>query len=108
MVRAQLINATTIRIDRSIGAVGADLTEIHWQAVELRDGSEVLRGNASFAAGVATATAGFGGRKLNLNGAVAFASVQVESGLNMGMTPMPRPTTSSASARCARRSPPRC
>ena len=88
MVRAQLINATTVRIDRSIGAVGADLTEIHWQAVELRDGSEVLHGSASFANGVATAVAGFGGRKLNLNGAVAFASVQVESGLNMGKTPM--------------------
>jgi Peptidase family C25 len=87
MLRAQLIDATTVRIDRSIGDVGADITEIHWQAVELRDGSEVLRGSASFANGVATAVAGFGGRKLNLNGAVAFASVQVESGLNMGKTP---------------------
>jgi Peptidase family C25 len=85
MVRAQLIDATTVRIDRSIG--GADLTEIHWHAVELLDGSEVLRGSASFATGVATDVAGFGGRKLNLNGAVAFASVQVESGLNMGKTP---------------------
>jgi len=85
MVRAQLINATTVRIDRSIG--GADLTEIHWHAVELLDGSEVFRGSASFANGIGTAVTGFGGRKLNLNGAVAFASVQVESGLNMGKTP---------------------
>ena len=41
MVRAQLLNATTVRIDRSIG--GAELAEISVQAVELRDGSEVLR-----------------------------------------------------------------
>src|SRR5262249_24062574 len=85
MLRAQLINSTTGRIGRAIG--GVDLTEIHWQAVELKDGSEVLRGNASFATGVATTVSGLGGRKLNLNGAVAFASVQAESGLNMGKTP---------------------
>ena len=77
------------------------------QAVELLDGSEVLRGSASFVAGVATAIAGFGGRKLNLNGAVAFATVQVESGLNMGKTPY---AVDDLHGVCAvrRRSPRRC
>ena len=39
MLRAQLIDPTTIRIDRNIGGGNNDITEIHWQAVELRDGS---------------------------------------------------------------------
>jgi len=88
MLRARLINGNTITIDRATAGNNDDITEIGWQAVELRDGSEVISGNASFAAGIDTAVAGLGGRKLNLNGAVALAgSVSAESGTNMGMTP---------------------
>jgi hypothetical protein len=35
MVRAVLTNSTTITFDRAAGAVGSDITEIVWQAVEL-------------------------------------------------------------------------
>jgi len=102
MLRARLINSTTLTIDRAIAAAANDITEIGWQVVELRDGSEVFRGNASFATGIATAVAGFGGRKLNLNGAVALAgSVLAESGTNMGMTPF---NTSDTDGVCSVRS----
>ena len=86
MLRAQLIDSTTIRIDRSIGGDNDDITEIHWQAVELKDGSAVIRGSASLAAGIAQPDVGLGGRTANLNGAVAFASVQPTSGQSMGRT----------------------
>ena len=49
MVRAVLTNSTTITFDRAVGAVGSDITEIVWQAVELKDDSRVFRGSASFA-----------------------------------------------------------
>src|SRR4030095_10036485 len=86
LLRARLIDSTTIRIDRGIGGDTDDLPEIHWQAVELKDGSEVLRGNASFAVGGAQTVAPLGGRKVDLNGAVAFASTQPVSGQSLGMT----------------------
>ena len=87
MLRAQLIDATTIRIDRAIAGTGDDITEIFWQAVELLDGSEVIRGSASLAAGIGQVAAGLGGRTVNLGGAVAFASSQPFNGQSMGLSP---------------------
>jgi peptidase C25-like protein len=87
MLRAQLLNATTVRIDRAIPGNGDDLPEISWQVVDLKDGSEVIRGNASFAAGAGQVLTGLGGRRLNLSGAVAFASVQPFNGQSIGRTP---------------------
>ena len=67
------------------------MTEISWQAVELRDGSTVQRGSASFAAGVAQATATLVTR-VNTTRAIAFASVQA-GGQSMGRTSVRRRTT---------------
>ena len=52
-----------VRIDRSIGGAGLR-PEITGKPSSCRDNSEVLRGSAKLATGVATAVAGFGGRKL--------------------------------------------
>ncbi len=85
MIRAQLTNSTTITIDRSISGTPDDITEIVWQAIELKDGSTVQRGSENFASGVAqktvTITSVVTGR------AVAFASVQPVGGQNMGLSP---------------------
>ena len=86
MLRAQLINSTTIRIDRVLGGNNDDLPQIHWQLVELKDGSEVLRGSASMATGVGQLAVGLGGRKVNLAGAVAFGSTQAAFGQAAGRT----------------------
>jgi hypothetical protein len=87
MLRAQLISPTTIRIDRAIAGDADDITEISWQAVELKDGSEVIRGSANLANGAPQVTAGLGGRTINLNGAVAFASSQPVNGQSIGRSP---------------------
>jgi len=86
MLRAQLINVNTIRIDRAIAGNNDDIDEISWQAVELRDGSEVLHGNASFATGAAQTLVGLGGTTVDPSGAVAFGSAQPVGGQNMGAT----------------------
>ena len=84
-LRAQLTNSTTITFDRGIAGSPDDMTEISWQAVELKDGSTVQRGSASFAAGVTTAIATLVTR-VNTTRALAFASVQA-GGQSMGRTP---------------------
>lgn len=86
MLRAELTNSTTITIDRSISGSPDDITEIGWQAVELKDGSRVFRGSQNFASGVAQSVVSFGGT-VNTNRAVAFASVQQTGGQNEGRTP---------------------
>lgn len=86
MLRAQLIDSTTILIDRSIaGGNNDDIVQINWQVVDLRDGSEVIRGSASLATGVAQTAVGLG-RTVNVTRAVAFASVQPTTGQSMGRT----------------------
>jgi hypothetical protein len=104
MLRAQLIDARR-SASTDLSGVAPTSRRSTGRPCELRDGSEVLRGSASFATGVATAVAGFGGRKLNLNGAVAFASVQVEGGLNMGKDALRGRRHPRRLPRCARRSP---
>ena len=85
MIRAQLASTTSITIDRAVGGTGDDLTEIAWEAVELRDGSTVQRGSAAFASGAATATATL--TAVNLAKTVAFASAQGGAGQAMGRSP---------------------
>jgi hypothetical protein len=84
VLRAQLTNTTTITFDRGASGSPDNMTEISWQAVELRDGSIVTHGSANFATGATTATATFPGR-VNPTRAIAFASVQA-GGQSMGRT----------------------
>ena len=83
MLRAQLINGSTIRFDRSIA--GDNLENIIWQVVELNDGSTVQRGSANFPTGVAQTNVPIS--PVDTTRSVAFASVQPVGGQNMGRTP---------------------
>jgi hypothetical protein len=85
MVRARLTNSTTITFDRSVAGTPDDITQIHWQAVELRDGSRVRRGSANLAAGVGSTTIGL--YTVEPSRAVVFASVQNGGGQNAGRSP---------------------
>ncbi len=82
MIRARLLDANTVRIDRS--RTGDTLDEISWQVVELKDGSRVQHGNAAFAAGTARVTAALS--SLDLAHSLAFASVQAAAGQSLGRT----------------------
>ena len=83
VLRAQLIDGSTIRIDRS--ATGDTINEIIWQVVELRDGSAVQRGSAAFTGGSAQTVVPI--TTVDVARSVAFASVQPVGGQNMGRTP---------------------
>lgn len=86
LLRAQLTDATTITIDRSIAAAGDDLPEITWQAIELRDGSSVQRGSENFPSATAQRTVTLA-TPVDPNRAIAFASVQPSGGQSMGRSP---------------------
>jgi hypothetical protein len=86
MLRAQLVNSTTITIDRSIAGGPDNLTEISWQAIELRDGSQVQRGSENFAAGVAQKVVNLAA-PVDPRRSIAFAAVQSGGGQSMGRTP---------------------
>ncbi len=86
MLRAQLVNSTTIMIDRSISGWQDNITEISWQAVELNDGSRVLSGTENFGLGVDTKIVPLG-TVVDTNRSVAFASVQPTTGQSMGRSP---------------------
>ncbi len=86
MLRAQLINSTTIMIDRCISGPPNDITEISWQVVELRDGSRVLAGSENIGPGVNQKVVPLP-IPVDINRSVAFASVQPASGQNMGRSP---------------------
>jgi hypothetical protein len=83
MVRAVLTNSTTITFDRSV-AGSSDITEIVWQAVELKDNSFVLQGSANLATGAAVANVNTGAAIINTQRAVGFISTQGGGGQNMG------------------------
>ncbi|MGQ0670233.1 MAG: hypothetical protein ACT4PO_11270 [Actinomycetota bacterium] len=85
MLRAQLTNSTTITVDRSISGTPDDITEIVWQAVELKDGSTVQRGSESFVSGDPSNAVPIS--SINTSRAAAFASVQAVGGQNMGRSP---------------------
>lgn len=81
MLRARLVDSSTITIDRSVSGTPDDITEISWQAVEFKNGSSVQRGSETFLTGVAQKTVPIS--SVNPR-AVAFASVQPVGGQNMG------------------------
>lgn len=86
MLRAQLVNPTTIMIDRSISGAMDNITEISWQAVELKDGSMVWGGSENLGPGILQKTVPLA-TPVDVNSSIAFASVQPASGLNMGRSP---------------------
>ncbi|MGH2573077.1 MAG: hypothetical protein ACRDGU_06310 [Actinomycetota bacterium] len=85
MLRAELTDSTTITIDRSVSGTPDDITEIHWQAIELNEGSRVQRGSATLAAGAATASIAI--QPIAVGRSAAFASVQSGGGQNTGRSP---------------------
>jgi hypothetical protein len=91
MLRAQLIDSNTIRIDRSSSGNGnppdtePDDINIVWQAIELKDGSTVQRGSEPFASGIGQKVVSLG-TSVNTSRSIAFASVQAIGGQNMGRT----------------------
>lgn len=85
MLRAQLTNSTTITLDRSVSGSPDNLTEVQWQAVELKDGSRVQRGSANLPNGTASVTLGIS--TIDPTRAVPFTSVQNGGGQNTGRTP---------------------
>ncbi len=82
MIRAQIIDSNTLRIDRS--RTGDSLTEIVWQVVELKDGSSVQGGSESFPLGVTQRSVAI--TPVDTGRAVAFASVQAAAGQSLGRT----------------------
>lgn len=81
LLRAVLTNSTTITFDRSVSGSPDDMTEIHWQAVEL-SGARVQHGSEDFASGTATKNVPL--TAVDTARAIAFASVAAPGGLSMG------------------------
>lgn len=86
MLRAQLTDSSTITIDRSISGSMDNITEISWQAVELKDGSMVWGGSENMASGIMQKTVPLA-VPVDVNSSIAFASVQPASGQSMGRSP---------------------
>ncbi len=87
LLGARLTNSTTITIDRAISGSPDDITEISWQAIELKDASTVWNGTANFGAGAAVATGVLGVPEVNTLRAVAMMSSQGAGGQSMGRSP---------------------
>jgi autotransporter-associated beta strand protein len=85
MVRAQLTDASTVSFDRSISGGPDDITEIAWQAVQLKDGSSVQRGTLNFPSGQSQTNAVL--TSLNTNRAAAFSAAQPGGGQSLGRSP---------------------
>jgi hypothetical protein len=85
MLRARLVDSTTIVIDRSVSGSPDHIEEIVWQAVELRDGSRVQHGSEAFASGTTQRVVGID--PIDVDRSAAFGSVQAGSGQNMGRSP---------------------
>ena len=93
MLRAQLTDSTTITIERSVSGTPDDITEIFWQAIELKDKSTVVRGSSTFAVAAAQVNVPIAPH-LDVSQSIAFGSVQSGAGQNLGRSPF-WPTTSS-------------
>jgi hypothetical protein len=84
MLRADLTNSTTITIDRStVGAPAVAISEIVWQAIELKDKSVVWNGSSNFAAASTQTTVALV-PQVNTSRAIAFGTVQSGAGQNLG------------------------
>ncbi|UCD92091.1 MAG: DUF2341 domain-containing protein, partial [Methanobacteriota archaeon] len=86
MLRAQLVDSTTVMIDRCLSGSPNNITEINWQVVELKDGSSVLAGSQNIRSGMNQETVRLP-VSVDVDRSVAFASVQPASGQNMGRSP---------------------
>ncbi len=82
LVRARLTSSTQVTLDRA--ASGYAMTEIAWQAIELRDGSIVQSGNATLGAGTASSTPSL--TTVDTSRATAIAAGQPGAGQNGGRT----------------------
>ncbi len=82
MLRARLLDANNLRIDRALSGNADDITEIAWQVVELNDGSTVQSGTASFATAASQSFVTLSA--VSLTRSAAFASVQSGAGQSMG------------------------
>jgi hypothetical protein len=82
MLRAELTNSTTITLQRWISGSPDDMTEISWQAIELKEGSTVQRGTQGFNASVGQQDIAI--NPVDTAKAYAFGSVQAGSGQNVG------------------------
>ena len=86
MLRAQLTDSTTITIERSVSGTPDDITEIFWQAIELKDKSTVVRGTSTFAVAAAQVNVPMAPH-LDVSQSIAFGSVQSGAGQNLGRSP---------------------
>ena len=86
MVRAQLTNSTSILFDRSLAGAPDNISEIAWQAVQLKDGSVVQSGSVTFINAAAQTNVNLT-TTLNTNRVIAFASVASGGGQNTGRSP---------------------
>ncbi len=82
LVRGTLTNSTTVTLDRS--AANYNVTEIAWQAVELKEGSTVQNGSATVASAAASGTVSL--TAVTLARSNAFASGMSGGGTNCGRT----------------------
>ena len=87
MLEARLVDSRAIKIDRDLAGSPDNITEILWQAVELRQGGYVLAGNVTFATGIFQKSIPLA-VSMDVNRSVAFASVQTPGGQNMGRSPL--------------------
>jgi outer membrane protein assembly factor BamB len=85
MLRARFTAPNQITVDRGAAGAGDNMTEIHWQVVELNDGSAVQGGTQNFPAGVAQQVIPIG--TVDTTRSAAFAAVQAGAGQHMGQTP---------------------
>jgi hypothetical protein len=85
MLAASLSGPATVHFERLIGGNADDLTEIGWQAVELRDGSSVRSGVAELATGVTLLRIPLP-NLVDPARSVALASVQQGGGQSTGAT----------------------
>ncbi|MDC4223501.1 MAG: hypothetical protein MPW14_10540 [Candidatus Manganitrophus sp.] len=89
MLRAQINAGGNIVIDRgTVGTPGPrqSITEAHWQAVSLLDGSMVQGGSENFPNGDAQEVVALG-TPVDPDRSIVFASVQPVSGQSMGSSP---------------------
>lgn len=82
MMRAQLIDSTTIRFDRD--RTGDNIDEIVWQAIEIKDGTTVQHGSARINNGSLQDTVAI--TTVDTSRAIAFTSVQALAGQSLGKT----------------------
>ncbi len=84
LLTASLVDNTTLQLDRALAGDADDIDDIVWQIVELKDGSRVQSGTASFGAAAAQASASLS--LVDLDHAVAFSPVQGGAGQSAGLS----------------------